>query len=66
MKTTIKILSMACVLTFVFTSNANMPSTYCQDDPLAPNWGYCTLVDEISANQECVASPTMHTCDGAG
>jgi hypothetical protein len=37
MKTTIKILSLACVLTFVLTSNANMPITYCQDDPLAPN-----------------------------
>lgn len=66
MKTTIKILSMACVLTFVFTSNANMRITYCQDDPLAPNWGYCTRPDPESANQECVPSPTMQTCDGAG
>jgi hypothetical protein len=68
MKNRLKIALIAAILSVSGISMADESlTTFCEDDPTVPNYGYCTYVNpNNSSNMFCKKSETMKTCDGEG
>ncbi len=52
----------ATVWLFKISGNAQADTSYCDDDPATPNWGYCYYFPD-SQSWLCLKGPAK-TCDG--